>query len=340
MGARTVVGFVSIFLVLFPGVLGFPVERGKSLAIVREINRRGPYLGLITVYPPEENAFFASGAFKNHSKYPYVDLSGKKTISSWDGRREERYLCEMWSWTGEVNAAAATQQMVDHFYIKGLIHFGISGNTNSSLSIGDVSIPKQFANTGLWDWLKSNATIPSNDVAQLDFENYNVPKEGNNSLGRIGYSPEQFYSEAGEPNTPRQMLWFQVSNNWLQLATSLKGMELEQCVNATLCLDNKPKVVIGLRGSTANTFLDNAAYRDFIFQTFGVSSADMESTAVVMTSLSNGFPVIVVRGLSDLAGAQDGENSINLFGPLAATNVANVVVQFIKKLSADSYSRS
>ncbi|KAK4403993.1 hypothetical protein Sango_0767900 [Sesamum angolense] len=75
MGARIVVGFVSIFLVLFSAVSGFPVVRGKSLAIIREINRRGPYLGLITVYPPEENAFFASGAFKNNSKYPYVDLS-------------------------------------------------------------------------------------------------------------------------------------------------------------------------------------------------------------------------------------------------------------------------
>ncbi|KAL0403581.1 UNVERIFIED_CONTAM: 5'-methylthioadenosine/S-adenosylhomocysteine nucleosidase [Sesamum radiatum] len=323
MGARTVVGFVSIiFLVLFSGVLGFPVERRKSLAIIREINRRGPYLGLITVYPPEENAFFASGR-----RYRVGTVEGKKVIYMRCG-------------VGLVNAAAATQQMVDHFYIKGLIHFGISGNTNSSLSIGDVSIPKQFANTGLWDWLKPNATIPSNDVAQLDFKNYNVPKEGNNSLGRVGYSPEQFYSEAGEPNTPREMLWFQVSNNWLHLATSLEGLELEQCVNDTLCLENKPKVVVGLRGSTANTFLDNAAYRDFIFHTFGVSSTDMESTAVVMTSLSNGFPLIVVRGLSDLAGAQEGQNSIKLFGPLAATNVANVVVQFVKLLSEESYSCS
>ncbi|GFQ00348.1 bark storage protein a [Phtheirospermum japonicum] len=174
--------------------------------------------------------------------------------------------------------------MLDYFNIKGLIHFGISGNTNSSLSIGDVTIPKQFANTGLWDWLKPNATVPQNDVAKLDVDNYNVPKGGNNTLGRIAYSPEQFYSEAGEPNTAQQVLWFQVTNNWLQLATTLQGMQLEQCVNSSLCLETKPKVVVGLKGSTANTFLDNAAYRDFLFQTFGVSSADMESTAVVMAS--------------------------------------------------------
>lgn len=58
-----------------------------------------------------------------------------------------------------MNAAGATQQMVDLFDIRGVVHFGISGNTNASLSIGDVTIPKEFANTGLWDWLVTNFII-------------------------------------------------------------------------------------------------------------------------------------------------------------------------------------
>lgn len=53
----------------------------------------------------------------------------------------------------QVNAAAATQQMLDLFDVKGIVHFGVSGNVNDSLSIGDVVIPKQFAHTGIWDWL-------------------------------------------------------------------------------------------------------------------------------------------------------------------------------------------
>jgi len=53
----------------------------------------------------------------------------------------------------QVNAAAATQQMLDLFDVKGIIHFGVSGNVNDSLSIGDVVIPKQFGHTGIWDWL-------------------------------------------------------------------------------------------------------------------------------------------------------------------------------------------
>ncbi|KAF4346662.1 hypothetical protein G4B88_024798 [Cannabis sativa] len=81
----------------------------------------------------------------------------------------------------------------------------------------------------------------------------------------------------------------------------MREMELKQCVNSTLCLEKKPKLVVGLKGSTSNIFVDNAAYRDFLFQTFQVSSSGMESFAMVMTSLSNGFPVLVSRGFSNIA---------------------------------------
>lgn len=234
-----------------------------------------------------------------------------------------------------VNAAAATQQMLDLFDIRGIVHFGIAGNANNSMSIGDVTIPKQFAHTGIWDWLKPNGILPSDDVAHLDIGSYNVPKGGVNLLGRIGYSYEQFFSETGKPDAAQPLVWAKISQHWLRLAAKLEGMELQQCVNSSNCLPQKPKLVVGLRGSTSNIFVDNAAYRDFLFQTFHVSSVDMESAAVAMTTLSNGFPVIVIRGLSDLAGGQAGQNSIRIFGPLAALNAAKVVVQFIRTLSDD-----
>lgn len=55
-------------------------------------------------------------------------------------------------------------------------------------------------------------------------------------------------------------------------------------MNSSLCLPQTPKLLVGLRGSTSNIFIDNAAYRKFLFQTFGISSVDMESAAVVMAS--------------------------------------------------------
>lgn len=173
-------------------------------------------------------------------------------------------------------------------------------------------------------------------MAELDIGNYNLPKEGYNQLGNIGYSTERFYSESGKPNTPERTIWFPVTETWFDSASSLKGLELQQCVNASFCLPEKPKVVMGVNGTTSNSFIDNAAYRHFLFSTFNVSSADMESAAVVMTSLSNGYPILVIRGLSDLAGAQSGNNSVTIFGPIAASNVARAVVQFVKTIQGSS----
>ncbi|XP_059628400.1 bark storage protein A-like [Cornus florida] len=318
-----------ISLLVFPAS-AIPLRRWKSLDTIKALNRKGPYLGLITVYPPEEDAFFVTGAFKPHPRHPFVDLSGRRfRVGQIEGKKAIYVRCGM----GMVNAAAATQQMLDVFDITGVIHFGIAGNVNNSMSIGDVTIPKQFAHTGLWDWLKPNGTMGTNDVAHLDIGSYNMPKgDGSNLLGHIGYSPEQFFSESGTPNKAQRLLWAQITDNWLRLAARLQGMELERCVNSSLCLPEKPKLLVGLRGSSANIFVDNAAYRDFLFRTFQVSSVDMESAAVVMTSLSNGFPVIVIRGLSDLAGGQPGKNQIDIFGPLAALNAAKAVIHFVKTL--------
>lgn len=50
------------------------------------------------------------------------------------------------------------------------------------------------------------------------------------------------------------------------------------------------------------------------------------------TCLSNGIPVIVIRGMSDLAGGQSGENAMDTYGSLAALNTAKAVLKFISKL--------
>ncbi|MCL7046894.1 hypothetical protein MKW94_028094 [Papaver nudicaule] len=120
--------------------------------------------------------------------------------------------------------------MVDMFDVLGIIQFGIAGNANSSLSIGDI-----------------------------------------NRLGQIGFITEELFSQSGRANVVQNVFWVETSRHWLHLATKL------------------------------------------------------ESVAVVMASicfmiLSNGLPVIVFRGLSELAGGQEGQNA------------TKAVIQFIDML--------
>ncbi|KAL0873410.1 hypothetical protein Bca101_023115 [Brassica carinata] len=306
-------------------------DKLKTATTIRKVNRKGPYIGLVTVIETEEDAFLASVEFRPDPTHPFLDLSGRRFRIGKIHRKKVMYVrCGR----GMVNAAAATQQMIDVFNVKGIIHFGIAGNTNNSMSIGDVTIPNQITNAGLWDWLNPDKAEGGDDEAYLDIGSYNVPqREGNNNmLGSFRYGYEQLYSVTGQTNSPQKVYWINTTKEWLHLAADLEKIELLQCVNSTLCLPEKPKLVVGLKAATANIFVDNAVYRDFLYDTFEVSSSDMESSAVAMTCVSNGYPVIVIRGLSDLAGAQTGANAIRKFGSLAAANTARAVLEFIKKL--------
>lgn len=65
----------------------------------------------------------------------------------------------------------------------------------------------------------------------------------------------------------------------------LPQVKLERCSNETYCLPTTPKLVTGLKASTADIFCDNAAFRQFLFEKFGVSTVDEESSSIVMVIL-------------------------------------------------------
>ena len=60
-----------------------------------------------------------------------------------------------------------------------------------------------------------------------------------------------------------------------------QGIELDLCL-AGVCLPKQPKLVLGVKGTTADFFVENAAYSNFLHSTFNVSSIDMESAEVFM----------------------------------------------------------
>jgi hypothetical protein len=72
---KCLVSLVLVLLLVVPA-FSFPLNRRKSLNEIKEINHNGPYLGLVTVYPPEEKAFLDTGIFKPHKTHRFVDLSG------------------------------------------------------------------------------------------------------------------------------------------------------------------------------------------------------------------------------------------------------------------------
>lgn len=98
MAARCFVVLVFVsFLVMSVSAIPSKRRRG-SFSTIKQLNRKGPFIGLITVYSPEEEAFFRSGAFKPDAKHPFVDLSGRAKVSSGKNQWEESRFREMWGW--------------------------------------------------------------------------------------------------------------------------------------------------------------------------------------------------------------------------------------------------
>lgn len=114
-----------------------------------------------------------------------------------------------------------------------------------------------------------------------------------------------------------------------------QGLKLEDCVNSTTCLSTTPKVVRVERGTSASIYLDNAAYRGFLYDKFNISPVEMESAAVALISFQHRIPFIVIRALSDLAGGGSAEsNEADIFIGLAANNSVAVAVEFVKHYSS------
>ncbi|PHP17016.1 phosphorylase, partial [Sphingobium sp. IP1] len=98
------------------------------------------------------------------------------------------------------------------------------------------------------------------------------------------------------------------------------------------CLPHQPSLHVGGRGISGPAFMDNAAYRQYLFATFQAQVLDMESAAVAQVAYANRVPFLAFRSLSDLAGGDAEQNQMSVFMALASANSARVVQDFVARL--------
>ncbi|KAI3468221.1 hypothetical protein Pfo_024884 [Paulownia fortunei] len=300
----------------------------KTERLINKANKKGPYLGLVIPNLFEMNPLLQHPSYKPSNLT--IDLAGRRfrfgTIS------EEKVILVM-TGLAMLNAAITTQLLLSFFNVKGVVHYGIAGNANPSLNIGDVTIPKYWSHTALWSWqrfgdgpenelpLEGNGDY-TRDIGYLKFANYttNVSECGSNDnlLNNVWYQPEEIFPVDGTPEQRQHAFWVPVNSNYFKISKKLEGLELEKCINSTTCLSRPPKVTRVSRGASASIFLDNTAYR-----------------TVASICYQQRVPFITFRALSDLAGGGSAQsNEADTFTPLAANNSLTVVVEFIKILAS------
>lgn len=217
------------------------------------------------------------------------------------------------------NAAMNTQLVLDRFAVSGIVFSGIAGGVNPALHIGDVTVPAQWGQ--YLEVLMARETAPGQYSPRPSRDAVRLPNFGMMYPGTVNVR-----SAAGGAE---RKFWFEVDPTMLAAARNIAGVELALCDTARRCLDTRPKLVIGGNGVSGPAFVDNAAFREYTFNTFQANVLDMETAAVGMVAYANGVPYIAFRSLSDLAGGGQGENEMRTFMNIAADNAAKVLLAFL-----------
>jgi adenosylhomocysteine nucleosidase len=221
-----------------------------------------------------------------------------------------------------VNAAMTTQALFDRFTVRGIVFSGIAGGVNPGLQVGDVTVPAQWGN--YQENLFARETSTGFDPGRFpgDFRNFGMIFPRSSSVPVV----------EGEPDRLEKRFWFPVDAASLQTASQLTGsVRLNRCTSGGECLEKEPRLVVGGNGVSGPTFVDNAAYRQWAWETFQADALDMETAAVAHVAYVNRVPYIAFRSLSDLAGGGPGKNEGKVFGRLAADNSAAVVLEYLKQ---------
>ncbi|XP_058780685.1 bark storage protein A-like [Vicia villosa] len=316
---------------------------------IAKINQEGPYLGLIIPNSFELNPLLQNPGYTASDEI--IDFAGRRFRF---GSIGDKPVVLVMTGLSVINAAITTQLLLSFFNIDGVVHYGIAGNANPSLHIGDVAIPHYWSHLALWSWQRYGQgaadTLPlenngdyTREIGFIKFSDFtsNISAADSvtvdNHLNNLWYQPEEIFPVDGIPEERQHAFWVPVDPTYYLIAKKLEELKLESCIDSDTCLTTTPKVVLVERGTSSGFYLDNAAYRTFIFNKFNVSPVDMESASVALICLQQRVPFIAIRALSDLAGGGTAEsNEADTFSPLAATNSVAVVIEFVKLLSGHS----
>lgn len=267
---------------------------------------------------------------------------------------------------GISNSVIATTLLLTHFpSVTRLIGSGVAGGVDPSLRVGDVVIPDRWAlyqfqlfakevadgvyeppffeldilvgpECGGFDGIDTYLSGPQAcDVAAGETSNFDFifPK----SVPTPDPFAEDETNRISEGNSRK--FWFEVDPTMYDVATNMELPILSAEANGAV-LDYTPEIVVGGPAMSGPTFLDNAEYREYLFDEFAARAIDMETAGAAHVASQYGIPFLFFRSLSDLAGADQDQNVIGIFFSVAAINAVATLSAFLDALPIDNESRA
>lgn len=264
-----------------------------------------------------------------------TQITGERVINGrrhYLGRLAEHDVVLLLSGVSMVNATMTTQSLLDHFAVRGIVFSGIAGGANPNLHVGDVTVPA--------DWGQYQEQV----FARETDKGWDPGRFSNGTFPNYGMMFPHHVSvtiPGGEPEKLEKRFWFPADPEGLRVVQRIaKTVHLAQSTPEGGSLSEQPIVVVGGHGVSGPTFVNNTAYRQWVWNTFHADALDMETAAVATVAYVNHVPFIAFRSLSDLAGGGKGTNEASVFLKLAAENSATVVIAYLNALNDKSEEKS
>lgn len=249
-------------------------------------------LGVICAMPEEIEHL--SAAIDRRDERREVGPSG---FAFREGRLDGHPVVLVEAGIGKVNAALVATLLLDRFGCHGLILSGVAGGIDPSLGIGDVVIADR--------------------LVQHD---YGAIIDGEVRPYRPGVTP------IGESHRPLTYELDPVLRRNLEAA--LEGLDLAPIpAIATGDVTRRPQLRFGTV-LTGDQFINCETTRGRLFARFSAQAVEMEGAAVAQIAERFDVPCVIVRSLSDLAGAES-HMDIQTFLSVTAGQAATVVRRII-----------
>ena len=199
----------------------------------------------------------------------------------------------------KVNAAMTATLVIQHFRPNGVIFTGVAGGLNPDLQIGDIVIAQK--------------------TAQHD-------------LGRLESTDLENFGVRNPINGKRNPVFFPADPELLQVTeTALADIKLNPF--QTPQGQRHPRII---RGTvvTGDIFVAFDAKKTALHKNLGADAVEMEGAAVAQICWQQNVPCLVIRSLSDNAGANASED-FKKYYKIAARNSAILVTRIISQLHSE-----
>jgi adenosylhomocysteine nucleosidase len=273
-----------------------------------------PLYAICGAYPPEIAALHATFGVSEKDGWVRSEWKGN---TYWRGTFAGKDVVVFRTGVSLVNATMQLQAALDHLPITHILFAGVAGGIDPSLHVGDVVIPERWAYHSEAAYFNEDGQgsyrVP--EYFETKYENFGMIFPDAVSVRREG--EEKYVDVPAFPADPALL-------------------ERARAVVATLPEMRKAgrpvSVLVGGTGVAGPVFLDNARYREWVFRVWQARCLDMESTALAHVAYVNRKPILIVRGLSDLAGGQHGVNPIDENESSVAAITARVLRTIVESL--------